>query len=63
MQERSLTHTKQVDPLFTVGLAIIDPFDREWVAHRRRALLEVTPWRRQFSATFASSHSRGSSSI
>jgi hypothetical protein len=40
MQEHSLAHTKQVDPLFTVVLAIINPFDREWIAQRLRALLE-----------------------
>jgi hypothetical protein len=40
VQDHALAHSKDVDALFTVVLAFIDFFDREWIAHRVGALRE-----------------------
>jgi len=41
VQNYALPHSKQVDTLLSVVLAIVDPFDREWVAQCLCALLEA----------------------
>ena len=61
--EYASAHSEQVDTVLAVILAIIDPFDREWVAQRLAPCRKLTPWRRQFSAALVSSHSSASSFI
>jgi uncharacterized membrane protein YczE len=41
MQDHAFAHSKQVDSLLAVIHAIINPFDRKWIAQRLGALLET----------------------